>query len=171
MDKMWSRLKESYNLKDSIENLVKDDTEFRTSYFTEIEDMKAIDGVKNLIQMFRDRGLKTAVASSSHNSLISTVLEKTDLSRSFPEIVSGFEVEHGKPYPDIFLKTSDILKLKADECVVIEDSYNGVTAAKAAGMSCIAFRNPESGNQDLSAADLIIDSFRETDKIFQLINS
>ena len=171
MDKMWGRVKESYKLKDSIANLVKEDTEFRTSYFAEIKDMKAIDGVKNLIQMIRNRGLKTAVASSSHNSLISTVLEKTDLTSCFPEIVSGFEVEHGKPYPDIFLKTADILNLKAEECAVIEDSYNGVTAAKAAGMKCIGFRNPESGKQDLSASDLIIDSFKDTDKIFQLINN
>ena len=60
---------------------------------------------------------------------------------------------------DIFLRTAELHFAKPVECIVIEDSHNGVTGAKEAGMTCIGFRNPNSGNQDLSRADLVIDDF------------
>ena len=159
LDKMWGRLKKSHGLKDSIDSLAEKDTESRVSYFASLEKLEPIEGVRELIRNVRDGGLKTAVASSSHSRLISTVLEKTGLSEYFPVIVSGVDMEHGKPSPDIFIKTAEILGTGTEECLVIEDSLNGVTAAKAAGMKCIGFRNPASGSQDLSAADIIIDSF------------
>ncbi len=170
MDKMWGRIKETYSLDESIENLVKEDTGFRVSFFAEIEKLDPIEGVKDFIESVIAKKLKTAVASSSHTKLIETVLEKTGLSEYFPEIVSGFDVRHGKPYPDIFLKTAELLGVKADECIVVEDSFNGVKAARSAGMICIAYRNPESGNQDLSGADHIIDSFSSAaDKLKEII--
>ena len=81
----------------------------------------------------------------------------------FDFIVSGEEVTNGKPMPDIFLKAADHFQSSPDNCFVIEDSSNGVTAAKAAGMKCIGFRNVNSGNQDISKADLIINSFSKTE--------
>ena len=65
-------------------------------------------------------------------------------------------MKRGKPAPDIFLEASNQLSISPDECIVIEDSGNGVKAAKAAGMECIAFFNKNSGKQDLSKADKII---------------
>ena len=76
----------------------------------------------------------------------------------FEVILSGEEVQRGKPYPDIFLKTAEMLKVNKQECVVIEDSTNGVKAALSAGMKCIGFANLNSGLQDLSRASTIIDS-------------
>jgi beta-phosphoglucomutase-like phosphatase (HAD superfamily) len=75
--------------------------------------------------------------------------------------VSGEDVPHGKPAPDIFLRTAALLGVPPSACLVIEDSANGVRAAIAAGMHCIALRNPNSGEQDLSAADQIVDSLVE----------
>jgi HAD superfamily hydrolase (TIGR01509 family) len=161
MDKMWHRIKTKYSLKEEVKELVEKDTEFRVNYFSSLESLESIKGVNTLIKTIKGEGLKTAVASSSHSLLISAVLEKIGLSYCFPERISGFDVEHGKPHPDIFIKTADILKVRPENCVVIEDSYNGVKGAKDAGMKCIAFRNPASGNQDLSDADLVIDSFDE----------
>ena len=169
MQNFWKRIKKSYNIDGSIEELVKNDTDLRVSYFSNIDKLESIDGVKELVVSLRNKGIKTAVASSSHNRLIDTVLKKTGLSDYFQKTVSGFDVENGKPAPDIFLKTAEILGAGTEECAVIEDSFNGVKGTKAAGIKCIAFRNPESGNQDLSASDLIIDSFRETEKIYQFL--
>lgn len=161
MDEMWHRIKTRYNLKEEVKDLVKKDTEFRVSYFSGLESLNSINRVKTLIETIKSEGLKTAVASSSHGLLVSAVLKKIGLSSYFPVRISGADVEHGKPSPDIFIKTAEVLEVKPENCVVIEDSYNGVKGANAAGMKCIAFRNPASGDQDLSDADLVIDSFDE----------
>ncbi|MNI74276.1 2-deoxyglucose-6-phosphate phosphatase [compost metagenome] len=67
----------------------------------------------------------------------------------------------GKPAPDIYLETASKLGASPSSCWVLEDSRNGVTAAKAAGMNCVGFLNPNSGSQDLSEADAIIHSVRD----------
>ena len=169
VENFWKTIRERYNVDETIERLVEQDTDLRVSYFSNIRNLESVDGVRELIVTLRDKGIKTAVASSSHIRLIETVLEKTGLAEYFDETVSGCDVENGKPAPDIFLRTAEILGEGTEDCVVIEDSFNGLKGTKAAGMKCIAFRNPESGNQDLSAADLVIDSFTETGEIFKFL--
>ncbi|MCL2480326.1 MAG: HAD family phosphatase [Spirochaetaceae bacterium] len=159
MDKMWERVKKKYHLKKSVSKLVEEDTIFRVNYFRNVGEIPPIDGVKELIEAIKTEGLKTAVASSSHPDLIKTVLEASNLLQYFPVYLSGFQVKHGKPDPDIFLETAAKLGVKPKNCIVIEDSYNGVTAAKKAGMKCIGYQNPSSGKQDISSADLIIKNF------------
>lgn len=75
--------------------------------------------------------------------------------------ISGDEVSMGKPNPEILLKAAEKISLRPEDCLVIEDARNGVTAAKSAGMKCIGYLNPNSGNQYLSQADLIIHSYDE----------
>ena len=166
MDKMWTRLKESYSLEKSIEELVKDDTEFRVNFFRSIGKIKPIDGVADLISGIKSAGLKSAVASSSHPDLIRVLLEAAELAEFFPVYLSGFQVKRGKPEPDIFIETARRLDTGCEKCVVIEDSENGVKAAKKAGMKCIGYSNPFSGNQDLSAADIIISNFSDIEALF-----
>jgi len=161
MDKMWGRLKERYSLEKSISTLVEEDTRFRIDYFKSIGPVPPIEGVKHLAESIRSAGLKTAVASSSHQDIVRVILDASGLAKFFPIILSGFQVKNGKPDPDIFIETARLLDTKPGRCVVIEDSYNGVRAAKAAGMICIGYSNPFSGNQDLSGADRIISSFSE----------
>lgn len=161
MDSMWMRLKESYSLEKSVEELLKEDTEFRVNFFREVGKIKPIDGVRALITDIKSSGLKTAVASSSHPDLIRVILEASDLAEFFPFYLSGFQVKKGKPEPDIFIETARLLGVECSRCVVIEDSLNGVKAAKKAGMKCIGYSNPFSGDQDLSAADIIISNFSE----------
>jgi len=79
----------------------------------------------------------------------------------FQEVVSGEEVPAGKPAPDIFLETACRLGLEPAECLVIEDSANGVSAAKAAGMQCLGFAYSLFGDQDLSAADKVVSGYDE----------
>lgn len=89
---------------------------------------------------------------------IEAILEMIGIGECFEVILSGEEVQRGKPYPDIFLKTAEMLKVNTQECVVIEDSTNGVKAALSAGMKCIGFANLNSGLQDLSSASTIVDN-------------
>jgi HAD superfamily hydrolase (TIGR01509 family) len=161
MNKMWERIKNKYNLKKPLQELVDGDTIFRVDYFKNLGKIPPIEGVEALVTGVKKEGLKIAVASSSHPDLIKTILTASGLLQYFPVCLSGFQVKHGKPEPDIFLETAGKLNVKPENCVVIEDSYNGVTAAKRAGMKCIGYRNPSSGNQDLSAADVVINNFAE----------
>ena len=85
----------------------------------------------------------------------------TTKTNCYTVIVSGEQVENPKPAPDTFLAVSEKLGIAPEECVVIEDSENGSRAARAAGMYCLGFDNPNSGNQDLSAADEIFYPFTE----------
>ena len=120
-------------------------------------------GVIKLIKSLKQHGLKLAIASSGHRKLVHYFLRKLKIVSLFDSIVCAEDITRSKPDPEIFLKAAKNLSLDPAECVVIEDSTLGVTAAKSAGMKCIAFRNPNSGNQDLSKADLIIDDFRKLD--------
>jgi beta-phosphoglucomutase-like phosphatase (HAD superfamily) len=78
-------------------------------------------------------------------------------------IVTAEDVEHSKPSPETFLKVARELGLEPSQCLVIEDARLGVEAAKRAGMKCIGYRNPRSGNQDLSKAQIITDDFSNLD--------
>ena len=89
------------------------------------------------------------------------VVSKFELEDYFSCILSGEEVENGKPAPDIYVETAKKLGIVPEECIVIEDSKNGVMAAKEAGMKCIGFKNINSGEQDLSKADYIVNSIVE----------
>lgn len=116
-----------------------------------------VDGAPELVRALAARGHRMAVASSSPMNEITEAMEALGLTDCFALLVSGETVAHPKPAPDIFLLTAERLGVSPADCIVIEDSANGVRAAKAAGMTCIALRNPDSGNQDLTPADVIVD--------------
>lgn len=122
-----------------------------------------VAGVRPLIVGLQQAGIRLGVASSSSPALMATVLQCTGLAELLPQTLSGESVAHSKPAPDVFLAMAARLGVAPAHCVVIEDAHHGVTAAKRAGMVCVGYRNPNSGAQDLSAADLCIDSFAELD--------
>ncbi|NLM96417.1 MAG: HAD family phosphatase [Halanaerobiaceae bacterium] len=156
----WYILKEKYDIKESIEELIEMQN---TGLIDEISvlEIEPIPGIRELLAELKKENIKTALASSSTLSYINAVLEKFALTDCFPLIISGENLERSKPHPAIFLKTAEKLNLTSEECVVIEDSRNGVTAALEAGMKCIAFSNPNSGKQDISKADIIVNSIEE----------
>ena len=128
----------------------------------------AIDGIKNLLIDLKGKGIKTAVASSSGYELIYTVLDKIGISQYYDKILSGEDVKNGKPEPDVFLGAAKLLDSLPKECVVIEDSTNGVIAGVSAGMKVIGYKNITSGNQDLSKANVIINNFNDINADFIL---
>jgi HAD superfamily hydrolase (TIGR01509 family) len=141
-----------------------EDTLFRIHENNLIEQLQGVATISNaveLIDFLIDNHIQLALASSSSRRLIDFVLKKLDLDAKFDIAISGEEVPNGKPFPDIFLKAAEILNLPSDQCMVIEDSKNGVTAAKNAGMICIGFQSPNSQKQDISQADYRVDDLKK----------
>lgn len=119
----------------------------------------AVDTVK-----YCARKYKLALASGSAPDIIADVTANFGIAPLFESMISGENIEHCKPAPDIFLKSAENIGVQPQNCAVIEDSHNGVLAAKAADMFCIGFVNPNSGSQDLSAADFVIDGMADVKK-------
>jgi len=158
---MWERIIEKYKIADQPGELMKKEYALYMKHLVNAIDLQPIDGVIELINELYENNLKLILASSSRMEIINIVLKKFKLSDLFIAKVSGSELAHSKPHPEIFLRSAELIKSEPDQCVVIEDSKNGVTAAKAAGMKCIGFLNPSSGDQDLTNADITIRSFKE----------
>ena len=104
-----------------------------------------------------------ALASSSNRELIDLVLESSGLGRYFTASVSSEEVARGKPAPDVFLEAARRLGVEPTHCAAVEDSENGILAAKAAGMRTIAIPNPHYPPHEdaLAAADVVLASIEE----------
>lgn len=120
-------------------------------------------GVRALIGRLKELGAPMAVASSSLRSWIDATLSSLDISESFDVVVSGEDIANGKPSPEIYLKTADLLAVSPSDCLAIEDAPNGVQSAKAAGMSVIAVRTPYTEHLSLGPADLIVNSLDEVE--------
>jgi HAD superfamily hydrolase (TIGR01509 family) len=159
---MWGKIKNDYSIILSIEELMELQMPLKLKLLEEM-DFKPIQGIIELLEDLKERNIPMAIASSSPRQFIEKVLEKIGVMQYFTILVSGEEVERGKPEPDIFLKAAELLNVEPVACIVIEDSASGTIAAKRAGMKCIGYRNVNSGNQDLSNADLIIYEIKKED--------
>ncbi len=164
---LWTTLKEIYHLPQPLEELIAKGREYETTQ-EDIDGFPPIPYIPELLRDVRSHGLRTAVASSSPLSRIRRTLASLQIEDCFDECVSGTRLAHPKPAPDTFLAAAEALGVRPEECLVIEDSGNGVRAAVAAGMPCVAFHNPHSGVQDLSPADVIVESFEEVTADFLL---
>lgn len=160
---IFTRLKEKYGLKQEVDELVDTYQQRYIEHLKTLTEEKPIMGVDILIGELRKRGLRLALGSSATRRNIDAVLEFFGLRHCFEAVVSGCEVERSKPSPDIYIEAAKRLGVEPSECVVIEDSSNGIQAAKLAGMKCVAYRNLNSGDQDLSQADRVIDAFEALD--------
>ena len=121
----------------------------------------AVEGAVETIRALYTQGYRMAVASSSPQHYIELCTDTMGIGNCFELRFSGERVRRPKPAPDIFLAVAEELQVSPAQCVVIEDSFNGSRAAKAAGMVCLGFANPDSGTQDLSAADQIFYPFSD----------
>lgn len=94
-------------------------------------------GVRELLEYLKEKQIKTAIASSTKGPLVRKHLERTGLSGYFQEIVSGDMVEKSKPEPDIYLKACEAVGVLPENAMGIEDSFNGIRAVAAAGMTAV----------------------------------
>ena len=112
-----------------------------------------IPDVPHVVRYLYEKGYVLAVASSSPQESIEHAMKELGIDDCFTLLCSAVGMKNPKPAPDVFLYTAEKLGVCPSDCVVVEDSTNGRLAAKAAGMYCIAFDNPDSGDQDVSIAD------------------
>lgn len=159
---MLEVIRQEYRLTASIEELLAANTKAK-QYLVEKEGYPPIPFVRELMEHLHQNNILLAIASSSPMNDILATVKQQNLQPFLTKVVSGREVAHPKPAPDVFLLAAKELNVKPEECLVIEDSYNGLHAAKTAGMARIAFYNPNSGMQDLSEADYIVEGFEEVD--------
>ncbi|MEO8288090.1 MAG: HAD family phosphatase [Chloroflexota bacterium] len=126
-----------------------------------------LPGFLDLITLLRAKRVPVALASSSPRAWIELVLDKFDLHDKFEMVVSAQEVGgEGKPSPAIYLYTAEKLGVEPQSCVVLEDSRNGVISARNAGMFCIGLRNGFNEEQDISAANIIVEGIAGIDWTF-----
>lgn len=154
----WGILKEWYGLQGDVDTYV-DEVHKIKMEIQEAQGLKPMPGVVELIRKLHGAGIPLAVASSSPREVIEHHMKAFGIRDCFDAIVSGLECREGKPDPEIYLKAAKDLGVEPSECVVIEDSSNGVRAGKAAGMYCHAYVPPQAYPQDVSVADHVLDSF------------
>ena len=157
---MWEKVKHDAQRSESVEELIKFHRDY---FFKRLPEVKVplVPHVKDVLEKFKNEGKHLSLASSSGRKLIDIFTQQTNIAHYFEVIMSGDDVQYSKPNPEIFLKVAQRYGLSATQFTVIEDSTNGVKAAKSAGMQCVGFQNPLSGGQDLSQADLLIHSMQE----------
>ena len=108
-------------------------------------------GAAELLEYLWGRGIKTAVASGSSHGSIEHHLRELGIYERFDAIVGGHDVEHGKPAPDIFLLAAEKIGARPSDCIVFEDSDNGVRAAHAAGMRVVGIPDIRPFSDDVRA--------------------
>src|SRR3972149_9638798 len=148
-------LKETFNLPETIEELLAERIDLIVRIYE--EELELIPSLKTILKELKKSGFLLALASSSPLRVINLVLNRFSLNQFFSVVVSGESVEFGKPHPDIYLYTSKKLGVAPRECVVFEDSINGVKSAKSAGMTCIAIPDKRLNQKEFQIADLVID--------------
>ena len=120
--------------------------------------LKPMPGLIELLNAVDSRGLARAVATSSPGFYAPVALREVGVADGFVAIITGDMVDRGKPNPDIYLQAANALAVCPTECLALEDSPNGVKAAKAAGMRCVAVPNGLSARLDMSEADEVLPS-------------
>lgn len=138
----------------------------RNMIFLELvnRELKLFDGSAEALQLCKQLGLRVALASSGTREYVNTFVKKFECEDIFEVIISGDDVKRGKPDPEPYALAVKKLGLNPNDCVVVEDAHNGVISAKAAGCKCIGIPFRDGIKQDMSQADLVLDSMRQFNK-------
>lgn len=124
----------------------------------------ALPGARELMHALHAAGFRQALGSSAPPENQAAIIRLLGLAPYLDATVSGEQVAHGKPAPDIYLRAAEEVEVPPACCLVIEDAVAGIEAAHAGGMRCLAVRR--AGHADppgLASADLIVDSLRDVD--------
>ena len=166
---IFERLKDTFNLEQDVQTLVETKRNLFNEAFDHKEDLYLLDGVEDLIKDLHHNGMQLVVASSSAKVTINRIFNRFNLHQYFTHIVSGEDFPKSKPHPAIFEHAAFLSQTQRENCIVIEDSTNGIKAAKAAGIYCIGYDSVNSKMQDYSLADQVISNFKELN--YQIIRN
>lgn len=161
-----------FDLAESPEHLVAVKRKYFKYLFDNDTGFKLIDGVFDLIKNYYENGLILVLASSASMPNINKIFKRFDLDKYFVQKLSGADLRQSKPHPEIFIKAVKASGFKTNECIVIEDSTNGIKAANAAGIYCVGFDSFYSKNQDYSTANKVVNDFKDIafNKIYNILN-
>jgi HAD superfamily hydrolase (TIGR01509 family) len=130
----------------------------RKQHFETLEDEVLRPGIEQLVAEARERGVRTAIVTSASQWWVRGHLRRLGLDDEWEHVISADrDAERAKPAPTLYLEAAELLGVEPAEAVAIEDSPNGVTAARRAGMQVVAFPNPITEAMDLTEADAIVD--------------
>ena len=157
----FARYKTLYNLPETPEYYTRQAYDLLLDQFANLPELPAIRGITEFLKLLKASNFHLAVSSSNQRQMVQLSLKRLGLDAFFENVLSGEDVPRAKPDPEIFSRQAVHFGVLPAECVVIEDSTNGVKAAKAANMFCIGFMNPNSGHQDLTLADWHVTEWTE----------
>ena len=158
---IFQKLKEQFDLQEDVEDLILRKRHLFNEAFDLKEDLYLIEGVEELIKDLHANGIQLIVASSASNVTINRVFTRFNLHQYFTHIVSGEDFPKSKPHPAIFEHAASLSVAPKENCIVIEDSTNGIQAAVSAGIYCVGYDSFHSKDQDLSKANVVIRHFNE----------
>lgn len=158
---VYQKLKDNFKLSHEVDGLVNTKRELFNDAFDKKNDLFLLDGVENLIQDLHQNNIQLILASSSSKVTIQRIFNRFNLHQYFTHIVSGEDFPKSKPHPAIFEYAASLSIAPKESCIVIEDSTNGIKAAKDAGIFCVGYNSINSKLQNYSLADVVINDFRE----------
>ena len=152
----FQKLKNLFPIEEEVEDLIQRKRSLFNDAFDTKEDLYLLEGVEKLIIDLHANGIQLILASSASKVTINRVFKRFGLSSYFSHIVSGEDFPNSKPHPAIFEHAASLSVAPKENCIVIEDSTNGVLAAKSAGIFCVGYLSENSKLQDLSQADFCL---------------
>ena len=157
----FQKLKEVFVIEQEVDDLIQRKRNIFNDAFDSKADLELLQGVENLIKELHQNGMQLILASSASKVTIERVFSRFKLHEYFTHVVSGEDFPKSKPHPAIFEHAASLSVAPKESCIVIEDSTNGIKAAKAAGIFCVGYNSIHSEAQDLSEADFVINHFNE----------
>ncbi|AUC15360.1 ABC transporter ATP-binding protein [Tenacibaculum sp. SZ-18] len=161
----FQKLVSHFSLREIPEELVQNKRKRYVNFFENDPNLQLIEGVEKLIQYFYNKGYTLVLASSSAMVNINRVFDRFDLHKYFKAKISGADLKASKPHPEIFEKAAVLGGHQRHNCIVIEDSDNGIKAANDAGIFVVGYKNPLVTNQTLENANLVISNYEELTEI------
>ena len=159
--KVTRSLKEKFNLDISAEEIAKIKRKYFKHYFDTDPDFDLLQGVRELIVNYYENNIKLVLASSASMNTINWVFEKFDIGKYFMGKISGADLEESKPNPKIFIKATAIAGELKENCMVIEDSTNGIIASHRANIFCAAYKSEHSKLQKYDLANIVVADFSD----------
>ncbi len=150
-----------FSLKNNPQELVNLKRKYFKFIFENDDDLSLIEGVHDAIEDYHKNGLILVLASSASMHTINNVFTRFDLDKYFVAKHSGADLKASKPHPEIFINAAKSSGYNRNECIVIEDSTNGIKAANSANIYCVGYKSEHSKNQDFSTANKVITAFSE----------
>jgi HAD superfamily hydrolase (TIGR01509 family) len=158
---IFEKIKQKFQLQQDIATLVRAKRDLFNNAFDTKEDLFLINGVEDIIKSAYHKKIQLIVASSASKETINRVFKRFGLHQYFTHLVSGEDFEQSKPHPAIFLEAQRLSGHSKKNCIVIEDSTNGIIASNKAGIFCVGYQSKNSKNQDYTLANLVIKDFSE----------